>query len=111
MVNPFWKGSRVFLTGHTGFKGAWLSLWLQQMGVQLTGYSVDVPTQPSLFEIAAVNRDMESITGDVRDLSMLQAALTKSDPQVVIHFAAQSLVKASYVDPVATFDTNVMGTV
>src|SRR4051812_18226509 len=111
MVNPFWKKRRVFLTGHTGFKGAWLSLWMQHMGASLTGYSIDIPTQPSLFEIAGIGRGMNSITGDVRDISSLRTELKRTDPHVVIHFAAQSLVKASYWDPVATFETNAMGTV
>jgi hypothetical protein len=85
----FWAGKRVLLTGHTGFKGAWLTLWLQSMGAALTGYSNLVPTEPSLFELARVGEGMESVEGDVRDPEALAAALAAADPEVVIHMAAQ----------------------
>lgn len=99
------------LTGHTGFKGSWLSLWLQQLGAEVSGYSIDVPTKPSLFESAEAGKGMTSKMGDVRDLASLRAYTEKMAPDVVFHMAAQSLVRRSYVDPVGTYDTNVMGTV
>lgn len=111
-VNPsFWRGKRVFLTGHTGFKGGWLSLWLQQLGVELTGYALQPPTQSNLFEKARVGAGMTSIIGDIRDGLKLMAAMRDAAPDVVIHMAAQPLVRRSYVDPVETYSTNVMGTV
>lgn len=111
-VNPsFWQGKRVFLTGHTGFKGGWLSLWLQQLGAQLTGYALPAPTNPSLFERARVAEGMSSVIGDIRDGGKLAAAMRDAAPEIVIHMAAQPLVRRSYVDPVETYSTNVMGTV
>jgi CDP-glucose 4,6-dehydratase len=111
-VDPdFWKGRRVLLTGHTGFKGAWLSLWLQSLGAKVTGFSVDVPTQPSLYELARVGEGMGSIEGDVRDTEALAAALAAAEPEIVIHMAAQSLVRRSFAEPRETYETNVMGTV
>lgn len=111
-VNPsFWRGKRVFLTGHTGFKGGWLGLWLQQLGAELTGYGLQPPTQPNLFTIARVGVGMTSIIGDIRDGAKLMAAMRDAAPDVVIHMAAQPLVRRSYVDPVETYSTNVMGTV
>ncbi len=111
-VDPdFWRERRVLLTGHTGFKGAWLSLWLQSLGARVTGFSVDVPTQPSLYELAMVGEGMESIAGDVRDPEALAAAVVEADPEIVLHMAAQSLVRRSFADPRQTYETNVMGTV
>ena len=111
-VNPsFWRGKRVFLTGHTGFKGGWLSLWLQQLGAELTGYALQPPTQPNLFEKARVGAGMTSIIGDIRDGAKLSEAMRKAAPDIVIHMAAQPLVRRSYIDPVETYSTNVMGTV
>ena len=107
----FWRDKKVFLTGHTGFKGSWLSLWLQMLGVQLTGYALAPPTTPSLFQSADVSFGMRSITGDVSDLAHLTRAMTECKPEIVFHLAAQSLVRVSYRDPVLTFLTNVMGTV
>jgi len=107
----FWKGKHVFITGHTGFKGAWLSLWLQKMGAIVTGYALDAPTVPNLFSAANVENDMDSVSGDIRYLDNLETALVKSNPDIVIHMAAQSLVQYSYQYPVDTFSTNVMGTV
>jgi CDP-glucose 4,6-dehydratase len=107
----FWHEKSVFLTGHTGFKGAWLSLWLQSLGARVTGFSVDVPTEPSLYELARVGEGLESIEGDVRDHDGLARALATAKPEVVIHMAAQSLVRPSYVAPAQTYATNVMGTV
>jgi len=111
-MNPqFWAGKRVFLTGHTGFKGSWLSLWLQSMGAHVTGFALAPPTTPSLFEVARVADGMQSIIGDVRDLTSLQKAMNDAKPEIVIHMAAQALVRYSYDNPVETYATNVMGTV
>jgi CDP-glucose 4,6-dehydratase len=111
-MNPaFWRGKRVFLTGHTGFKGSWLSLWLQHMGAQVTGYALDSPSTPSLFEVASVEQGMTSLRGDVRDLAAMVQAVRQHRPEIVIHMAAQSLVRLSYREPVETYATNVMGTV
>ena len=111
-VNPvFWHGKRVLLTGHTGFKGSWLSLWLQSMGAQVTGYALVPPTNPSLFDMADVGKGMTSVIGDIRDLSKLQAVFAQHSPEIVIHMAAQPLVRYSYQNPVETYATNVMGTV
>jgi CDP-glucose 4,6-dehydratase len=107
----FWRERRVLLTGHTGFKGAWLSLWLQSLGARVTGFAVDVPTQPSLYELAKVGEGMESIEGDVRDPQALAAAIAAADPEIVLHMAAQSLVRPSFVEPRQTYEINVMGTV
>jgi len=106
-----WKGKTILVTGHTGFKGSWLSLWLQKLGVNLIGYSKSIPTTPSLFELAQVDEKMNSIIGDVCDLSNLQNIIKKYEPEIVIHMAAQSLVRKSYVNPLETFSTNIMGTV
>lgn len=106
-----WPGRRVFLTGHTGFKGAWLSYWLTRWGADVTGYALAVPSQPALFDGMALDRDMRSVHGDVRDLPALERALVAAAPEVVFHMAAQSLVRPSYADPVGTYATNVMGTV
>lgn len=109
--SAFWKAKRVFLTGHTGFKGSWLSLWLQQMGATVQGYALTPPTTPSLFEEARVAEGMGHTIGDVRDLASLQAAMAAFQPEIVLHMAAQPLVRLSYSQPVATYATNVMGTV
>jgi len=111
MSADFWRNKRVFLTGHTGFKGSWLSLWLQSMGADVTGFALAPNTQPSLFEAARVGQGMTSIIGDVRDLSQLRDAVAKAKPEVVIHMAAQPLVRYSYAHPVETYATNVMGSV
>jgi CDP-glucose 4,6-dehydratase len=110
-VDPdFWRGRRVLLTGHTGFKGAWLALWLQALGAQVTGFSNGVPTNPSLYELARVGESMEDVEGDVRDAGAIAKALAAADPEVVIHMAAQSLVRRSFAEPRETYETNVMGT-
>ncbi len=109
--NGFWRGKRVFLTGHTGFKGSWLSLWLQRLGANVTGYALLPPTTPSLFEQAAVANGMTSLLGNICDADTLSIALRQASPDVVIHMAAQSLVRQSYEDPAGTYMTNVMGTV
>ncbi len=111
-VEPgFWCDRRVLLTGHTGFKGAWLALWLQSLGARVTGFSAGTPTRPSLYELARVGEGMKSIEGDVCDSETMAAALAASQPEVVIHMAAQSLVRRSFLDPRETFQINVMGTV
>jgi CDP-glucose 4,6-dehydratase len=107
----FWRERRVLLTGHTGFKGAWLALWLQALGARVTGFSLGVPTQPSLYELARVGDGMDDIEGDVRDFRALVAALALARPEVVIHMAAQSLVRPSFSEPRTTYEVNVMGTV
>lgn len=107
----FWNGKKVFLTGHTGFKGSWLSLWLQQMGATVTGYALQPPTNPSLFEVAHVGQGMTSIIGDIRDGEALMRAMQTATPDIVIHMAAQPLVRYSYINPVETYSSNVMGTV
>jgi CDP-glucose 4,6-dehydratase len=112
MLNPgFWKNKKIFLTGHTGFKGSWLSLWLQHLGAEVTGYSLSAPTKPSLFEVADVAKGMNSIIGDVQHFDQLKETLAKSKAEIVIHMAAQSLVRYSYSNPIETYQTNVMGTV
>lgn len=111
-IDPvFWKGKRVFLTGHTGFKGSWLSLWLQSMGAQVKGYALSPPTTPALFEEARVADGMDSEHGDIRDLDAITRSMTSFQPDILIHMAAQPLVRLSYREPVATYATNVMGTV
>ena len=111
MTLGFWRGKRVFMTGHTGFKGSWLSLWLQQLGAEVTGYALKPPTNPSLFEVAKVERGMRSIIADIRDAEALAKAMREARPEIVIHMAAQPLVRYSYEAPVETYATNVMGTV
>ena len=107
----FWRNRRVFLTGHTGFKGGWLALWLQQLGAKVTGYALKPSTVPSLYRLARVGEGMTSCFGDIRDLSLVKKEMQSATPEVVIHMAAQPLVRASYTDPVATFSSNVIGTV
>jgi CDP-glucose 4,6-dehydratase len=112
MLNfSFWKNRVVFLTGHTGFKGSWLSLWLNSLGASVTGYALHPPTQPNLFEQAGVARIVRSIHGDIRDFPRLKAALSECRPDVIIHLAAQSVVSRGYDDPIETYSSNVMGTV
>lgn len=112
-VDPvFWKGKSVFLTGHTGFKGSWLSLWIASMGAKVTGYALLPNTKPSLFNVFAIDSLIEkSYIADIRDLISLQKAMSDAKPDVVIHMAAQPLVRYSYANPVETYSTNVMGTV
>ena len=111
-MNPnFWQGKRVLLTGHTGFKGSWLALWLQSLGAEVTGYALAPPTKPSLFETARIGQSMTSIIGDIRDLPHIQQVFSEQKPEIVIHMAAQALVRHSYQEPVETYSTNVMGTV
>ena len=107
----FFKNKRVLLTGHTGFKGTWMSRILVEAGAELTGYSLEAPTQPNLFEMADVANRMKSVIGDIRDLGTLQHLFNEIQPEIVIHMAAQPLVRDSYQRPVYTYETNVMGTV
>lgn len=106
----FWKGRRVFLTGHTGFKGGWLALWLTRLGAEVRGYSLDPATQPSFFDTARVASLVEDVRGDVRDASALEHSVREFAPEVVFHLAAQALVRTSYESPIETYSTNVMGT-
>ncbi len=111
LFNNIYAGKRVFITGHTGFKGSWLCLWLHALGAEVTGYALEPPTDPSLFESTRIEELITSIHGDVRDLDGLQRAMAKAKPEIVIHMAAQPLVRDSYKEPVETYDINVMGTV
>ncbi len=110
-LKKFWKNKRVLITGHTGFKGSWLSLWLASLGAEIVGYSLPPPTNPSLFLLAKVQRDCSaSVLGDVRDIKNLENVIKRYEPQIIFHLAAQSLVKKSYLDPHETFSINIMGT-
>ena len=111
-VTPaFWKGKKVYLTGHTGFKGSWLSLWLQSMGAEVMGYALAPTTTPALFEEARIEKGMQSQIGDIRDLQAVTQSMVSFNPDILIHMAAQPLVRLSYKQPVETYATNVMGTV
>ena len=110
-VLKFYNGKRVFVTGHTGFKGSWLCRMLVGAGAIVTGYSLPAPTQPNLFELAGVKEEMASIIGDIRDQKMLKTAFDTAQPEIVLHLAAQPIVRDSYKDPAYTYETNVMGTV
>jgi len=107
----FYRGKRVFLTGHTGFKGSWMSRMLQNAGAEVTGYSLEPPTDPALFMLARVDEGMRSVIGDIRDREKLWAAFDAAKPEIVFHLAAQPIVRDSYKDPAYTYETNVMGTV
>jgi CDP-glucose 4,6-dehydratase len=111
MDPSFWLGKKVFVTGHTGFKGGWLCLWLQQMGAEVTGFALAPPSEPSLFEQAGVAQGMASIIGDIRDGMAIMGAMNQAQPEIVIHMAAQALVRYSYSHPVETYGSNVMGQV
>jgi CDP-glucose 4,6-dehydratase len=112
VLNPsFWRGRKVLVTGHSGFKGSWLCLWLQQMGAEVTGFAAGSPSTPCLFEVARVDDGMESLEGDIRDTELVRETIVGRRPEIVIHLAAQPLVRRSYVDPVGTYATNVLGTV
>ena len=106
-----WRGRRVLITGHTGFKGSWLALWLNELGAEVTGFALAPPTTPSLFEAADVARGIRHIIGDVRDLDAVHSAVNAARPEIVFHLAAQPIVRYSYQEPVETYATNVMGTV
>lgn len=106
----FWNDKRVFLTGHTGFKGSWLSLWLKYLGCSVKGYALNPPTTPSLFEEAKIDKLIESQIGDIRDQELLFENMVNFNPDILIHMAAQPLVRPSYLDPIETFEVNVIGT-
>src|SRR3981081_4280934 len=107
-VTPkFWRDKKVFLTGHTGFKGSWMGAWLTRLGARVTGFSLPPETTPSHF--ALLPKEYESLEGDLRDLEAVRGALRQANPDVIVHMAAQSLVRGSYADPVGTYATNVMG--
>jgi CDP-glucose 4,6-dehydratase len=106
-----WQGRRVFLTGHTGFKGSWLALWLSRLGAQIRGFALDPCTEPNLFTLASVDSVVDDVRGDIRNYTRLEASMTEFGPEVVFHLAAQPIVRRSYADPVGTYATNVMGTV
>ena len=108
--NQFWKKKKVLVTGHTGFKGSWISLWLQKLNANICGFSKSIPTNPSLFEIANVDENMQSITGDIRDFDSIINTIKEFQPEIIIHMAAQSIVLNSYDDPLETYTTNVIGT-
>lgn len=110
-LGKFYKDKRVLVTGHTGFKGAWLCRILTLAGAKVTGFALKPPTDPSLFEIGGLEETMDSVTGDVRDLKAMEQVFVRAQPQVVFHLAAQPIVRDSYKDPVYTYETNVMGTV
>ena len=110
-MTQFWNGKRVFITGHTGFKGGWLTLWLEAMGAKVAGYSLPAPTEPSFCKVVGIEKPIASTIADVRDLQALQKCLVAFNPEIVFHLAAQALVRPSYTDPVETYSTNVMGTV
>lgn len=111
MMDRFWQGKKVLVTGHTGFKGSWLCLWLQHLGADVAGYALEPPTDPGLFKLANVGRSMISVRGDIRDYHAIRNAVESFRPEIVFHLAAQALVRKSYQEPVETFATNVMGTV
>lgn len=106
----FWAGKRVLVTGHTGFKGGWLSLWLTRLGANVAGYALAPPTEPSLFALTRLDQKMESVIGDIRDAERLTRAVREFEPQIVFHLAAQPLVRYSYADPIETFEVNALGT-
>lgn len=111
MDAAFWNGRKVFITGHTGFKGSWLSLWLERLGADVAGYALDPPTKPSFFQAARVAENITDLRGNVRDMPAMRSALAHEQPEVVFHLAAQPLVRAAYAQPVETFATNVLGTI
>ena len=110
MNTNFWKNRKVLITGHTGFKGSWLSLWLQHLGAEVVGVSLDPPTVPSLYKQAKIESGMVSLYEDIRNGKAVKKIFKKHRPEIVFHLAAQSLVRYSYRNPVETYETNVMGT-
>ena len=111
MDKNFWNGKTVLITGHTGFKGSWLTLWLKKLGSRVIGFSKDIPTTPSLFELADVANGINSIQGDIRNFNQIQQVIKNTEPEIIFHMAAQSLVRTSYENPRETYETNVMGTI
>ena len=111
MNQSFWKNKKILITGHTGFKGSWLTIWLKKLGADITGFSKSVPTNPSLFETANIEKDIKSVVGNIQNYELLKETISKCEPEIIFHMAAQSLVIKSYSNPIETFSTNVMGTV
>ena len=109
MFDNIYQNKKVLITGHTGFKGSWLALWLSRLGAKITGYSLQPPTNPTIFDL--LDLDINSIIGDVRDTDKLKQVFKEQQPEIVFHLAAQAIVRLSYNDPVETFSSNVMGTV
>lgn len=107
----FYKGKRVLITGHTGFKGTWMCMLLVQLGAQVTGYALEPPTEPSVYALSGIGSRIHSVTGDIRDLEHLRQVFDEVQPEIVIHMAAQPIVRESYRNPVYTYEVNVMGTV
>ena len=110
-MQSFYRGKRVFITGHTGFKGSWLCKILSNWGAEVTGYSLTPPTTPNLFDTANIDADIHSVIGDIRDFDSLKKAFDEAQPEIVLHLAAQPIVRDSYKMPAYTYETNVMGTV
>lgn len=111
MKDNFWKNKKVFITGHTGFKGSWLTLYLNYLEALVTGFSLESYPESSLFNLLELNNEVDSLKGDIRNLSLMREQLNQAEPEIVFHLAAQSLVRPSYEDPVGTYSTNIMGTV
>ena len=111
MNKEFWNKKKILVTGHTGFKGSWLSLWLQKLNANVIGFSKSIPTNPSLFELANIENGMTSIIGNVCDYDKLEKTIKEYKPEIVIHMAAQAILLESYSNPIETYATNVMGTV
>ncbi|MCG8512382.1 MAG: CDP-glucose 4,6-dehydratase, partial [Rhodospirillales bacterium] len=109
-MSGFWHGRRVFVTGQTGFKGAWLCLWLERLGATVSAFALEPPTDPSLYALANGWPGQDHATGDLRDLDAVKCAVARADPQIILHLAAQALVRPGYRDPIGTFASNVMGT-
>ena len=107
----FYNGKKVFVTGHTGFKGSWMVNLLKMAGAEVTGYALDVPTDPSLYDLCNIGKGINDVRGDIRDIDLLKKTFNEVRPEIVIHMAAQPLVRESYKNPVYTYETNVMGTV
>ncbi len=110
MTGNFWRDRKVLITGHTGFKGSWLCLWLHRLGARVHGYSLPPPTDPSLHERAAVGEVVDSVTGDIREQAKIADEITRIEPDVIMHLAARSVVLDAYADPVEAYSTNVVGT-
>jgi len=108
--NGFFRGKKVLITGHTGFKGSWLALWLIELGADVTGFSLDPPTEPNLFKESGLKKQIKDVRGDIRDLVALKKAFSESQPEIVFHLAAQPIVRTSYDDPITTYTSNAIGT-
>src|ERR1035437_4679422 len=107
----FWQGRKVLITGHTGFKGSWLCMLLNTMGAEISGYALEPPTEPSLFDLCNINSFVNSTISDIRDFDSLLKKIDIEKPEIIIHMAAQPLVRLSYEDPIMTYQTNIIGTI